>query len=116
MRSTFIIVFFWNGNFVWRLKPTTSPEEERILQLSKQHTTQFAADGLRTLMISSKEISEEDYNAWNEKYVEASLSLRNRQLEIEKVSESMEVHLTLVGVTGIEDRLQDGKFETHHLK
>ena len=35
-----------------RLKAPTTKEEEQLIANSKKHTTQFAADGLRTLMIS----------------------------------------------------------------
>ena len=35
-----------------RLKAPTTKEEEQVIANSKKHTTQFAADGLRTLMIS----------------------------------------------------------------
>jgi hypothetical protein len=35
-----------------RLKTPTTKEEEQLIANSKKHTTQFAADGLRTLMIS----------------------------------------------------------------
>ena len=59
-----------------------------------------------------KTISEDDYQTWHQKYMQASLGLKNRQLEIENVCEEMEQDLILMGVTGIEDRLQEGVSDT----
>ena len=86
--------------------------DENILLQSKLHTTQYAADGLRTLMITKKELNEREYNVWCEKYEAASLSLRDRTIKMEQVAEEIEQNLTLLGVTGIEDRLQEGVSDT----
>ena len=59
-----------------------------------------------------KNISEDDYQTWHQQYMQASLGLKNRQLEIENVCEEMEQDLILMGVTGIEDRLQEGVSDT----
>jgi phospholipid-translocating P-type ATPase (flippase) len=91
-----------------RLKKNKNKKDELVLNNSIKHTTQFAADGLRTLMISMKNITQEEYDAWNDKYIQATLSIKNRKINIENICEEMETNLTLIGVTGIEDRLQDG--------
>lgn len=62
--------------------------------------------GLRTLLIAVKEISEEYYLEWSEKYQKAATSI-NREKEINKVAEEIEVGFELLGSTAIEDKLQE---------
>jgi magnesium-transporting ATPase (P-type) len=72
----------------------------------KQQT--FAEQGLRTLCCAVRELSEEEFNAWNQKYYEASVAIDNRDAKVEAVGELIEKDMTLIGATAIEDRLQDG--------
>ncbi|PCH37630.1 phospholipid-translocating P-type ATPase [Wolfiporia cocos MD-104 SS10] len=76
------------------------------------HLDEFASEGLRTLTLAYKVITEDDYEAWNRKYVEASVSLESREEKVEAVYEEVERDLILLGATAIEDRLQDGVPET----
>ncbi|TFK63348.1 phospholipid-translocating P-type ATPase [Pluteus cervinus] len=53
-----------------------------------------------------------EYQAWSERYNEATILLENREARIEAVSSELEQDLRLLGATAIEDRLQDGVPET----
>ncbi|KAG6619942.1 Phospholipid-transporting ATPase [Phytophthora cinnamomi] len=68
----------------------------------------FASEGLRTLVICSKELTEEEYLAWDIKYQEAVTSLTNRDELLEEVAELIETEMKIVGATAIEDKLQKG--------
>merc|ERR1719478_299759 len=68
----------------------------------------FAEDGLRTLCIGCRELPVEEYEVWSKTYEEATQAMESRQERVEAAAELIEVNLTLQGVTGIEDRLQDG--------
>ncbi|POM73128.1 Phospholipid-transporting ATPase, partial [Phytophthora palmivora] len=68
----------------------------------------FASEGLRTLVICSKELTEEEYLAWDVKYQEAVTSLTNRDELLEEVAEIIETEMKIVGATAIEDKLQNG--------
>ena len=46
--------------------------------------------------------------AWNEKFIEASQALQNREEKLEEVANLIEKDLTLLGSTAIEDKLQVG--------
>ena len=67
----------------------------------------LAREGLRTLVIAQKEIEEERYQMWQKEYDKASNLLKNRHQNMQKVMESLEDGLDLVGITGVEDKLQD---------
>ena len=73
---------------------------------------QFANEGLRTLCLAYKVIGEQQYDDWNARYHEASVSLEDREEQIEAISAEMETDLRLLGATAIEDKLQDGVPET----
>jgi magnesium-transporting ATPase (P-type) len=68
----------------------------------------FANDGLRTLVVAETEIDEGYYEEWNKEFQEAKLAFVERTEKIERVSDKIEKNLELVGVTAIEDKLQDG--------
>ncbi|KAJ8654409.1 hypothetical protein O0I10_009979 [Lichtheimia ornata] len=79
---------------------------------TSSHLEDFANEGLRTLCLSYRFISEEEYAAWNQRYQEASASLYDREQKIDDVAEQIECNMLLMGGTAIEDRLQDGVPET----
>jgi len=68
----------------------------------------MAREGLRTLVVGRKRLSWEQYSDFQQRYKTASLLLSsNRDNEMQKVvSETLESDLELLGVTGVEDRLQ----------
>lgn len=67
----------------------------------------LAREGLRTLVITQKELRPEEYEAWSEEYEEACNLLKDRHAETMKVMEKLEKEMDLVGITGVEDKLQD---------
>ncbi|OLL25914.1 Phospholipid-transporting ATPase DNF1, partial [Neolecta irregularis DAH-3] len=69
---------------------------------------EFAQEGLRTLCIAKRELSEQEYSSWCEDYEKAASSLADREGELENVSNAIERELYLMGGTAIEDKLQDG--------
>ncbi|GAA6016553.1 hypothetical protein JCM10207_002838 [Rhodosporidiobolus poonsookiae] len=73
-----------------------------------KHLEDFANEGLRTLCLAYKPLSEEEYEEWEHEYHEATTLIDNREAEIERVSDKLEQNLILLGATAIEDRLQDG--------
>ncbi|KAG1176891.1 hypothetical protein G6F70_006319 [Rhizopus microsporus] len=72
----------------------------------------FANEGLRTLCLSYRFISPQEYKLWNRKYQEAAASISQREERIDAVSEEIEKNMLLMGGTAIEDRLQIGVPET----
>jgi phospholipid-translocating P-type ATPase (flippase) len=68
----------------------------------------FARDGLRTLVCAKAYLDEQEYEKWAVKFNAAKCSFVNRTENIENVCAEIEHDLHLVGVTAIEDKLQDG--------
>ncbi|KAJ1660449.1 putative aminophospholipid-translocase [Dispira simplex] len=68
----------------------------------------MAREGLRTLVIAKKRLSEQSYLRFDSRYREASTSLVGRQTKLDQaVGEFLEHDLELLGLTGVEDKLQE---------
>ncbi|KAJ3254549.1 hypothetical protein HK103_007103 [Boothiomyces macroporosus] len=75
---------------------------------------EYACEGLRTLCIAYRDISEEEYREWSQVYDKAATTINNRGEELMKAAELIEKDLILLGATAIEDKLQDGVPDTIH--
>lgn len=72
----------------------------------------FAGEGLRTLVLAERIIEENFFNRWRRKQQEAAVASNSRDDKLEAIYEEIECDMRLVGVTAIEDKLQDGVPET----
>ncbi|KAL2080130.1 hypothetical protein ACEWY4_023923 [Coilia grayii] len=66
----------------------------------------MAREGLRTLVVAKKSLSEEQYQDFESRYTHAKLSLHDRALKVCAVVESLEREMELLCLTGVEDQLQ----------
>ena len=67
----------------------------------------MAREGLRTLVVGRRRLSQDHYNAFTSAYKEASLALHDRDAGMAAlIKHHLEHDLDLLGVTGVEDRLQ----------
>uniref|UniRef100_K3WGR7 Phospholipid-transporting ATPase n=1 Tax=Globisporangium ultimum (strain ATCC 200006 / CBS 805.95 / DAOM BR144) TaxID=431595 RepID=K3WGR7_GLOUD len=95
-----------------RLTPTDDPAHvDKVYdQLSL-----YAKCGMRTLCLAYKKLDRAEYAAWNTHYVSATSSMdelvKRRQglpNAIDPLMNEIEQNLTLLGVTAVQDKLQDG--------
>ncbi|RSL53902.1 hypothetical protein CEP54_010150 [Fusarium duplospermum] len=72
-----------------------------------EETANMAREGLRTLVVGRKKLSSQQYQEFSSRYQEASLSISGRDAGMQRVvSHYLERDLELIGVTGVEDKLQ----------
>lgn len=72
-----------------------------------EETANMAREGLRTLVVGRKRLSQQQYEAFSSDYSDASLALHDRDAGMAAVTKThLEHDLELLGVTGVEDRLQ----------
>jgi phospholipid-translocating ATPase len=72
-----------------------------------EETANMAREGLRTLVVGRKRLSVQNYQEFTSSYKEASVSINNRDAGMARVvSHYLEKDLELLGVTGVEDKLQ----------
>lgn len=69
----------------------------------------MAREGLRTLVVARKRLSEELYQEFESRYHVAKTSIADRTAAMNTVvNQILEQDLELLGLTGVEDKLQDG--------
>ncbi|KAN0083007.1 hypothetical protein V8E54_002095 [Elaphomyces granulatus] len=91
-----------------------SPDNPTV-EVTLQHLEEYASEGLRTLCLSMREISDEEFRQWYQIFDRAATTVSgNRQDELDKAAELIEKDLILLGATAIEDKLQDGVPDTIH--
>ncbi|KAI1631092.1 hypothetical protein F4809DRAFT_658542 [Biscogniauxia mediterranea] len=79
------------------------------------HLEEYASEGLRTLCLAMREISDQEFQEWYAIFDKAQTTVGgNRADELDKAAELIETGFYLLGATAIEDRLQDGVPETIH--
>lgn len=78
-------------------------------EATMEHVNEYADAGLRTLILAYRELDEEEYKQFDEKFSVAKNSISaDREALIEEVAEKVERDLILLGATAVEDKLQNG--------
>ncbi|ETK83647.1 hypothetical protein F441_11448 [Phytophthora nicotianae CJ01A1] len=115
-----VIVRFPDGSIVLYCKGAddiifdllSKSQPQGVAHVTRGHLQEYASEGLRTLTTAMRRLTQEEYDQWNQLYRQAEFSMEGRAAKIAKVSAIIEVELTLLGATAIEDRLQDGVEES----
>ncbi len=90
-----------------KLLKTGDSEHDKFIEQTREYINQFSKEGLRTLMLTKKDVSQREYDAWAVKWEAAERTMVDREETIMRVAAEIETDMTLVGSTAIEDRLQD---------
>ncbi|KAJ5772495.1 hypothetical protein N7520_003024 [Penicillium odoratum] len=90
-------------------------KQQDLRRKTAEHLEEYAKEGLRTLCVADRLLSEEEYQTWNKEHDIAAAAIVDREDKLEKVSSEIEQELMLIGGTAIEDRLQDGVPDTIQL-
>ncbi|KAI0403821.1 phospholipid-translocating P-type ATPase domain-containing protein [Xylaria palmicola] len=90
-------------------------EQMDLRKTTAEHLEMFAREGLRTLCIAQRILSEQEYLQWRNEHDKAASAMQDREEKLEEVADKIEQDLTLLGGTAIEDRLQDGVPDTIEL-
>lgn len=76
------------------------------------HLGEFASEGLRTLVLGMRFLTDEECESWLETYKTAATSIKNRDEMLKDAALQIECNLHIVGATAIEDKLQVGVTDT----
>eukprot|EP00210_Caulerpa_lentillifera_P001750 g1680.t1 len=80
-----------------------------LKQKTEQALHDFSVQGLRTLVLGTRLLTPEAYEEWDARYQEAARSLADdREKRVDEIAAELEKDFELVGLTAIEDKLQDG--------
>jgi phospholipid-transporting ATPase len=73
-----------------------------FVDITCTHLEEYACVGLRTLVIASRNVSEQEYEEWSIAYDKAATTINNRSEALDAVAELIETNLILLGATAIE--------------
>ncbi|XP_029359259.1 phospholipid-transporting ATPase ID isoform X2 [Echeneis naucrates] len=88
------------------------PCNQELMNITSDHLNEYAADGLRTLALAYKDLSEEEWEIWSESHSCADKATDYREDRLAAAYEQIEQDMMLLGATAIEDKLQEGVPET----
>ncbi|CAH9146659.1 unnamed protein product [Cuscuta epithymum] len=110
-----VVCRFPDGRLVLYCKGADTVIYERLIsgdgdlkRRTREHLEHFGSAGLRTLCLAYRDLNPDAYENWNEKYIQAKSSMRDREKKLDEVAELIENDLVLIGCTAIEDKLQEG--------
>ena len=94
------------------LAPQHDDSKLRLREAVVGQIRDFAATGLRTLVIGKKNVTPAELTDFQNKYRQVRLLTEGRQQAMWTLQKELECGLDLVGATAIEDQLQEGVSET----
>lgn len=105
-----VIVRDKQNDEIWFLQKGADTVMAKIVEQNdwlEEETGNMAREGLRTLVIGRKKLTDNYYSNFAQKYHELSVSMNDRDQQMSKVlSQFLENDLELLGLTGVEDKLQ----------
>uniref|UniRef100_A0A3B3X3U2 Phospholipid-transporting ATPase n=1 Tax=Poecilia mexicana TaxID=48701 RepID=A0A3B3X3U2_9TELE len=88
------------------------PCNQELMSITSDHLNEYGADGLRTLALAYRELSEDEWEAWSESHRCADKATDCREDRLAAAYDKIEQDMKLLGATAIEDKLQEGVPET----
>ncbi|XP_054597150.2 phospholipid-transporting ATPase ID isoform X2 [Nothobranchius furzeri] len=88
------------------------PCNQELMTITSDHLNEYAADGLRTLALAYRDVSEEEWEVWSESHRSADKAVDCREDRLAAAYDKIEQDMMLLGATAIEDKLQEGVSET----
>ncbi|KAI4353561.1 hypothetical protein L6164_002500 [Bauhinia variegata] len=85
-----------------------SESNDSVRNATQDHLYEYSSQGLRTLVVASRNLSDAELEQWQTMYEDASTSLTDRAAKLRQTATLIECNLKLLGATGIEDKLQEG--------
>lgn len=79
-----------------------------VVRATEAHLHAYSSLGLRTLVVGMRELSPPEFEQWHESFEAASTALMGRAALLRKVANNVENSLSILGASGIEDKLQQG--------
>lgn len=97
------LMFYVKGADVAMI-PKVKPGQRDVCQ---EYCENLAMEGLRTLVITHKLITDSQYTMFEKNLKQAKASMQNREESILSVIAGLEDEMDFLAVTGVEDKLQE---------
>ena len=104
------------GHIIFYLKGAenvmTKFVKKEYISFIKENAENLAVKGLRTLVLTQKVLTQNEYDKWELEYNEACSSMEKRKEKMAEIVSKLENNLDFLCVTGVEDLLQDDVVST----
>ena len=107
LKSTGKLIYFLKG-----ADTVVRDKVERNADVVVEEADNLAREGLRTLAFCYKTVEEKEYIEWKKKYLKVTSNIENTEEDEDRVISELEANMRFVGVSGVEDLLQDSIRET----
>ena len=107
VNSTGKMIFFLKG-----ADTVVRDKVERNADVVVEEADNLAREGLRTLAFCYKYVEENEYKEWKSKYLRVTSSVDNTEDDEDRIISELESGMRFIGVSGVEDLLQDSIRET----
>ncbi|CAD8079154.1 unnamed protein product [Paramecium primaurelia] len=77
-----------------------------------QRLQEYGKIGLRTLVLSKRKLSKQEYEEWHKRYQLATQQIENREEKMQVLQDELEKNYEILGATAIEDKLQQDVADT----
>jgi phospholipid-translocating ATPase len=109
-RMGILVKHIETNRLIFYLKGAEVVMESKVSENSRQYLQEtcenLASTGLRTLVISQRFVTHEEYETWVNRYNNAKTEMQNREAKVQRVVEELEKGMEFLCVTGVEDKLQ----------
>lgn len=99
------------NRIIFFLKGADSAIQPRVKEVYRSlvmdECESLARTGLRTMVVAARYVPEPEYQEWKKIWDRAVMSLSERSSLIRKAGDLLEQDLDFLGITGVEDKLQD---------
>lgn len=103
------------GKILYFLKGADTVIKEKVDRngdLVVEEADNLARDGLRTLAFCYKYVEQADYDKWKTRLTEVTTSINATEEQEEKVISELESNMHFIGISGVEDLLQESVRDT----
>jgi phospholipid-translocating ATPase len=114
-RMGIILRIMKTNKIIYLLKGADTVIKERVDkngEMVVEEADNLAKEGLRTLAFCFKYVEDEQYNDWKKKYLEVTSNLSSTEEDEDEVITELEKGMKFIGISGVEDLLQDQIRET----
>ncbi|KAK2948983.1 phospholipid-transporting P-type ATPase [Blattamonas nauphoetae] len=88
--------------------PLSELTPNRVYQETVQGVDHMSRLGLRTLCVCGRQMTQSELDRWLVKWKQAECSIEDRSTKMDETFAEIEKDMTILGCTGVEDKLQDG--------
>ncbi|KAH9586233.1 hypothetical protein LSM04_001641 [Trypanosoma melophagium] len=112
VETQYLLLVKGADNSMMEIVKNSNPRNIELKSVFQRDLEEMAREGLRTLVLGQRYLTESEVLEWLPIFNEAQCSMQNRSEKLHSAYALMERDIDLIGTTAVEDELQEGVPET----